>query len=185
VPAWYKANTSNAQQINLNAEDGLALFQIKNNKKHFRLATPQLNFLDTLTYVKDGGTHGKGYMYGYKDIDPADWFYNCHFYQDPVMPGSLGVEAMLQAMQAFAIKADLGAAFTNPGFTQLAPHQTHWKYRGQIVPANAFMALEVHITDIVNNGNSITIMAEGSVWKENIRIYEVKNLAMVIQEISA
>jgi len=35
-------------------------------------------------------------------IDPAAWFLEAHFYQDPVMPGSLGVEAMHQAMAAFA-----------------------------------------------------------------------------------
>ena len=135
-----------------------------------------------MTYVKKGGKHGKGYVYGFKEIDPADWFYNCHFYKDPVMPGSLGLEAMLQAMQAFSILENLGDKYRNPCFKQLENHQTIWKYRGQIVPDNTCMSLEIHITSITENNNQTVVIGEGSLWKENIRIDEIKNLAFAITE---
>ncbi|SEW00677.1 Ketoacyl-synthetase C-terminal extension [Chitinophaga sp. YR573] len=184
IPAWFQTTpqTADILHIDLASEVGLQLFRIQNGKKHFRLATRQLNFLDKLTYVKNGGKHSRGYIYGFKDIDPADWFYNCHFYQDPVMPGSLGAEAMIQAMQAFSILENLGKKYANPCFKQLENHQTIWKYRGQIVPDNKCMSLEIHITSITDNNNHTIVIGEGSLWKENIRIYEIKNLAFAITE---
>ncbi|SFD49911.1 Ketoacyl-synthetase C-terminal extension [Chitinophaga sp. CF118] len=184
IPSWFQTmpKTADILHIDLASEVGLQLFRIQNGKKHFRLTKPQLNFLDKLTYVTNGGTHGKGYIYGFKEIDPADWFYNCHFYLDPIMPGSLGVEAMIQAMQAFSILGNLGNKYANPCFKQLGNHQTMWKYRGQIMPDNKCMSLEIHIISITENNNQTVIMGEGSLWKENIRIYEIKNLAFVIEE---
>src|SRR5207249_11610535 len=41
-------------------------------------------------FVPDGGSHGLGFIRGVKDIDPAEWFFQAHFHQDPVWPGSLG-----------------------------------------------------------------------------------------------
>ena len=49
--------------------------------------------------ARKGGRYGKGYVYASRPVNPQDWFYPFHFYQDPVMPGSLGVEAILEAMQ--------------------------------------------------------------------------------------
>lgn len=182
IPAWFHTApaAANIRHIDLIAAGEFQLFKGQNGKNHFRLSAPQLNFLDKLTWVKNGGNHGKGYIYGYKQIDPADWFYNCHFYQDPVMPGSLGVEAMIQAMQAFCILEDLGNNYVDPCFKQLENHQTVWKYRGQIVPENKYMSLEIHIISITENNGHKIVIAEGSLWKENIRIYEIKNLAITI-----
>ena len=186
MPAWFQSapKTTAIVQLDLTIDNGLQLYNSQQGRKHFRLSGPQLNFLDKLTWVKNGGRHGKGYIYGYKDIDPADWFYNCHFYQDPVMPGSLGVEAMIQAMQAFAILEGLGNKYADPGFRQLEDHQVTWKYRGQIVPDNKYMSLEIHIVSITENNNHTVVIGEGSLWKENIRIYEIKNLALAIGEIT-
>ena len=33
-----------------------------------------------------------------KAIVADQWFFKAHFYQDPVQPGSLGLEALLQAL---------------------------------------------------------------------------------------
>ena len=41
-----------------------------------------------------------GYLYAERTIDPSDWFFQFHFHQDPVMPGSLGVEAIIETMQS-------------------------------------------------------------------------------------
>ena len=44
-----------------------------------------------------------------------EWFFKSHFYQDPVQPGSLGIDAMLQALQVFMIEADMGRGLGAPG----------------------------------------------------------------------
>src|SRR5262249_12020775 len=43
-------------------------------------------------FVPDGGPLGLGYIRGSKRVNPADWFFKAHFFQDPVWPGSLGLE---------------------------------------------------------------------------------------------
>jgi 3-hydroxymyristoyl/3-hydroxydecanoyl-(acyl carrier protein) dehydratase len=182
VLPWHNINSENKKTIQLNNVEGQKLFEIVNGKPHFRLSRPQLNFIDELVFTSDGGNFGKGYIFANKKIDPADWFYNCHFYQDPVMPGSLGVEAMLQSMQAFCILKGLGDRFDNPHFTQTENHQTHWKCRGQIIPDNKALSLEIHITQISMHNGFTIVVGEGSLWKEDIRIYELKNLAITIKE---
>ena len=43
-----------------------------------------------------GGRAGLGYYEAVKGIDRKEWYFTAHFHLDPVMPGSLGLEAMLQ-----------------------------------------------------------------------------------------
>jgi hypothetical protein len=63
------------------------------------LAAPMLLMLDRAVHVVGGGAAGLGVVHGEKTVDPAEWFFKAHFFQDPVQPGSLGLEAMLQALQ--------------------------------------------------------------------------------------
>ena len=55
-------------------------------------------------FLPEGGRYKKGYLQAEKVVDPKEWFFTAHFYQDPVCPGSLGVESFLQVMQYFAFK---------------------------------------------------------------------------------
>ena len=98
------------------------------------------------------------------------------------MPGSLGVEAMLQALQAYALQTGLGREFRSPRFAHALDHNTVWKYRGQIVPDNQDMSLELHIAKTETLPGRITLHAEASLWKENLRIYEVNSLALSVVE---
>ncbi len=152
------------------------------NKPYYRLSGGQLHLLDEVQIVLGGGLFGLGYVYAHKNVNPRDWFFRAHFHQDPVMPGSLGVEAMLQALQAYVIHSGIGSDFHSPRFTHAANHTIVWKYRGQIVPKNNDMALEMHITKIETQPGCITLYAQASLWKENLRIYEVKSLALSVVE---
>ncbi len=116
-----------------------------------------------------------------KLIDPTDWFYPCHFYKDPVMPGSLGVEAMIESLQVFALQQDLGKDFINPRFG-LVEGEAKWTYRGQIIPDNDVMTLEVHIKEIKKSSSRIDIIADGNLWKDGLRIYSVESIGLSIQE---
>jgi 3-hydroxyacyl-[acyl-carrier protein] dehydratase/trans-2-decenoyl-[acyl-carrier protein] isomerase len=53
--------------------------------------------MDRITEISvDGGEFGKGRIVGELDITPGLWFFDCQFPGDPVMPGSLGLDAMWQ-----------------------------------------------------------------------------------------
>lgn len=62
-----------------------------------QLPAPPMLMFDTITQItENGGSHGKGYIEAEFAIDPSQWFFDCHFLGDPVMPGSLGLDAMWQ-----------------------------------------------------------------------------------------
>jgi 3-hydroxymyristoyl/3-hydroxydecanoyl-(acyl carrier protein) dehydratase len=189
VPAWLEsvgAGDAHEQTVicwNL-AESSEPCFQAPEGRPHQRLATRQLNLLDELRIVPDGGSSGKGYVYGLRTIDPEDWFFPCHFHQDPVMPGSLGVEAILQAMQGFALQQGLAERFQNPRFGWVQK-RTAWKYRGQIIRETKRMQLEAHVTDVQEHLDQTVITANASLWRDDLRIYEVTDLRLALREAAA
>ncbi|HEU5315362.1 MAG TPA: PfaB family protein, partial [Chloroflexota bacterium] len=143
------------------------------------------DLLDRLVIDPNGGTHGQGCVYGSRPVNDADWFYACHFYQDPVMPGSLGVQAMVGALQAFARHQGLGSHLRAPRFGHPAGHAVVWKYRGQIVLTNQEMTLELHVKRVERvgpTGQDVLVVADGSLWRDRLRIYEVADLAITVEE---
>jgi len=189
VQAWYKTQglkPNEYMQIKLDSLYGrMKLYKAPDDKPHYRLASGQLDLLDKLLIAKGSGEYGKGYIHATKYVKPYDWFYTCHFYQDPVMPGSLGVEAILQAMQVFALQQDLGKDFRSPRFVQLDNHTTVWKYRGQILRPVREMYLEVHIKSVERRGDILAVIGDAYLWNGKMRIYQVTDLALGIQELDA
>jgi 3-hydroxymyristoyl/3-hydroxydecanoyl-(acyl carrier protein) dehydratase len=186
VAPWFETNElsqQNYMQVKLDSLYGkMKLFKAPENQPHYRLAENQLSLLDNLIIAKDRGEYGKGYVHATKFVKPYEWFFTCHFYQDPVMPGSLGVEAVLQAMQVFALQQDLGKDFKSPKFVQLPNHKTVWKYRGQILSDVKEMHLEIHIKNIEKRGNRFAVIADAYVWNGKMRIYQITDLALGIEE---
>ncbi|WP_295890778.1 beta-ketoacyl synthase N-terminal-like domain-containing protein [uncultured Vibrio sp.] len=150
-------------------------------QSHYQLAGGRLNFIDKVQITSDGGKSGLGYLYAERTIDPSDWFFQFHFHQDPVMPGSLGVEAIIELMQTYALNKDLGAGFRNPKFGQIQS-EVKWKYRGQINPLNKQMSLDVHITAIKDEDGKKVIVGDANLSKDGLRIYELKDIAICIEE---
>ena len=67
-----------------------------------QLPAPPMLMMDRITQITaDGGKYGRGYIRAELDIAPDQWFFQCHFLGDPVMPGSLGVDAMWQLVGFF------------------------------------------------------------------------------------
>ncbi len=67
-----------------------------------RLPSPPMLMFDRITEIsEDGGPHGKGHMVAELDVRPDLWFFDCHFKEDPVMPGCLGLDAMWQLIGFF------------------------------------------------------------------------------------
>jgi 3-hydroxyacyl-[acyl-carrier protein] dehydratase/trans-2-decenoyl-[acyl-carrier protein] isomerase len=62
-----------------------------------RLPLPPMLMFDRITKITEkGGAHEKGEVEAEMEIRPDLWFFKCHFQNDPVMPGCLGVDAMWQ-----------------------------------------------------------------------------------------
>ena len=62
-----------------------------------RLPLPPMLMFDRITRITEkGGAHEKGEVEAEMEVRPDLWFFKCHFQNDPVMPGCLGVDAMCQ-----------------------------------------------------------------------------------------
>ncbi|MDP7175542.1 MAG: hypothetical protein QF647_04965, partial [SAR324 cluster bacterium] len=57
-----------------------------------------------------------------------------------------------------------------------------WKYRGQIVPQNKFMQLELHVKNIEEKDGQLIISADANLWREELRIYEILDIVLGISE---
>ena len=186
IPAWYVSEglqSSDYMSIKLDSLYGkMKLFKAPEGKPHYRLAEDQLNMLHELKIAKNSGQYGKGYIHATKYVKTYDWFFTCHFYQDPVMPGSLGVESILQAMQVYALQQDLGKDFKSPKFMQVANHKTVWKYRGQILLEVEEMYLEVHVKSVDQKGGQLVLLADAFLWNGKMRIYQITDIALGIEE---
>lgn len=147
-----------------------------------RLAGPMLLMLDRVTgYWPEGGKAGLGYLRAEKTVDPDEWFFKAHFFQDPVQPGSLGIEALCQLLQFYMLERDLGADVPHPRFEPVmlgAP--LTWKYRGQVVPRNRVITSEVEITEVGTDERGPYAKAEAWLWVDGKRVYHAKNLGMRI-----
>ncbi len=53
-----------------------------------------------------------------------------------------------------------------------------WKYRGQVVPKNLLVTVEIDITERGTDDRGRFALAEGSLWVDGKRIYGAKNLGM-------
>jgi len=67
-----------------------------------QLPVPPMLMFDRITRITEtGGAYDKGQVIAELDIRPDLWFFDCHFINDPVMPGCLGLDAMWQLVGYF------------------------------------------------------------------------------------
>ncbi|MEV0060781.1 beta-ketoacyl synthase [Nocardia sp. NPDC050718] len=137
-----------------------------------------LTLIDRVEVVDGGGKHGAGYLHSLRAINPDDWFFARHFHLDPVIPGSLGVESVIHAVQEWLVDAGHTAGMTDPVFRIPADIAFSWRYRGQFLPTDGTVELEAHIKELRRGPHGVTAVVEGSLWKPGLRIYEVTDLAV-------
>jgi len=67
-----------------------------------QLPLPPMLMFDRITHIsEEGGAFDKGEIRAELDVHKDLWFFDCHFNEDPVMPGCLGLDAMWQLIGFF------------------------------------------------------------------------------------
>jgi acyl transferase domain-containing protein/3-hydroxymyristoyl/3-hydroxydecanoyl-(acyl carrier protein) dehydratase len=106
-----------------------------------------------------------------KRVDAGEWFFKAHFFQDPVQPGSLGVQAMLQTLEQW-VRMTRGASVGV--VAPLLGREHAWKYRGQVLPHHREVAITLQVTE---PGPDYAI-ADASLWVDGERIYEASGIGL-------
>ncbi|MFP4601271.1 MAG: hypothetical protein ACLFVJ_23690, partial [Persicimonas sp.] len=146
------------------------------------LPANSLTMLERITgWWPDAGAAGLGQIRGEKAVDPSSWYFKAHFYQDPVQPGSLGLETLAQLLQFDLLERGAHEDLENPRFEPLMLDRAHtWKYRGQVFPENKKVIADMEVTERGEDERGAYVVGRGSLWVDGSRIYEVENLGMRI-----
>ncbi|UDG81443.1 3-hydroxydecanoyl-[acyl-carrier-protein] dehydratase [Candidatus Profftia lariciata] len=115
-----------------------------------------------------GGNYNKGYIEAELDIQPNLWFFSCHFINDPVMPGCLGLDAMWQLVGFY-----LGWRGGKGKGRALGVGEV--KLTGQVLPTNNKVTYRIHFKRVINR-RLIMGMADGEVLVDGVMIYNATDL---------
>lgn len=149
-----------------------------------RLPAGDLLMIDRITaFWPEGGKSKLGRVRAEKDVNPSEWFFKAHFFQDPVMPGSLGVAALLQLLQFLMLQRNDDSRFRSPRFQPVASErEIVWKYRGQVTPDCKCVGLEVEITSIELEERGLVVSAAGWLFVDGLPIYSLPHFSMRMRE---
>ncbi len=126
--------------------------------------------------AKNAGRHSSGFIFADQPLQRQAWFFKNHFFQDPVMPGSLGVETMARSLIAGApLLSDLPPGLK---WRMKAGETLTWKYRGQINPETDSFQVRLHIKDIERSSSKWSLRADGELWRGSTHIYQVDNICL-------
>ena len=135
-----------------------------------KLPLPPMLMFDRITEIKkDIGEFKKGFIKAELDIKENLWFFNCHFQNDPVMPGCLGLDAMWQLVGFY-----LGW-IGNPGKGRALGVGTV-KFTGEVLQNVKLVAYEIEMKKIMSPGGTTVGLANGIVLADGKKIYSADSL---------
>ena len=134
-----------------------------------KLPLPPMLMFDRITEIfQDKGEFKKGLIKAELDIKSM-WFFDCHFKDDPVMPGCLGLDAMWQLVGFF-----LG--WTGEPGKGRALGVNSVKFTGEVLKKFEKATYEVHIKRVLKKEGTAVGLANGILSVEDKIIYTAENL---------
>lgn len=148
-----------------------------------RLATGQLKMLDRVDYFDPtGGSAALGLIRGRQAVDPYAWYFKAHFFNDPVQPGSLGLDALEQLlMRAVILKAGPVSLKDAVAEAPAIGERVKWSYRGQVTPEKKEVTTIIELLSLERDGKRLIATARGSLWCDGLRIYEANPISLAFR----
>ena len=135
-----------------------------------KLPLPPMLMFDRITEINDdGGEFKKGSIKAELDIKQDLWFFDCHFKDDPVMPGCLGLDAMWQLVGFYL--GWLG----NPGRGR-ALGVNSVKFTGEVLKNVKMATYEIEMKRILIKEGTTVGLANGVLSADGKKIYSAESL---------
>ena len=135
-----------------------------------KLPSPPMLMFDRISLIDENkGFFNKGVIKAELDIKEDLWFFECHFREDPVMPGCLGLDAMWQLVGFYL--GWLG----NPGRGR-ALGVSSVKFTGEVLKNVKMATYEIDIKRILIKGETTVGLANGILSADGKKIYSAENL---------
>lgn len=134
-----------------------------------KLPLPPMLMFDRITEISaTGGAYDKGFITAELDVKPDLWFFGCHFHDDPVMPGCLGLDSLWQLLGFY-----LGWTGAEGSGRALGVGEV--KFTGQVLPTAKLVTYTVDLRRVINRKLVLGIGA-GTVAVDGKTIYEAQDL---------
>tara|TARA_B100001079_G_C16296525_1_gene463410 strand:- start:18 stop:521 length:504 start_codon:yes stop_codon:yes gene_type:complete len=135
-----------------------------------KLPSPPMLMFDRITSIEENkGIFKKGMLQAELDIKEKMWFFDCHFKEDPVMPGCLGLDAMWQLVGFF-----LGW-IGEPGKGR-ALGVGSVKFAGEVLKNIKIARYQIDMKRILRKEGAVVGLADGILYADDKAIYEAENL---------
>ena len=135
-----------------------------------KLPLPPMLMFDRITEINDDkGVFKKGSLKAELDIEKNLWFFDCHFKEDPVMPGCLGLDAMWQLVGFY-----LGWT-GEPGKGRALGVSTV-KFTGEVLKKVKMATYKINIKRILKKEGAVVGLANGTLDADGKVIYVAENL---------
>jgi len=135
-----------------------------------KLPSPPMLMFDRITIIEENkGIYKKGLIEAELDIKEKMWFFDCHFKEDPVMPGCLGLDAMWQLVGFF-----LGWK-GEPGRGR-ALGVNSVKFTGEVLINAKIAKYKIDIKRILKKESAVVGLADGTLYSDGKAIYQAENL---------
>ena len=135
-----------------------------------KLPSPPMLMFDRITNIRDNkGIYSKGLVEAELDIKEKMWFFECHFKEDPVMPGCLGLDAMWQLVGFF-----LGWR-GEPGKGR-ALGVNSVKFTGEVLINAKIAKYKVDMKRILKKKGAVVGLADGTLAADGKVIYKAESL---------
>ncbi len=134
-----------------------------------QLPLPPMLMFDRIDEIAEGaGLHGRGLIRAAFDIKPEQWFFQCHFKGDPVMPGCLGLDALWQLCGFYLGWLGLPGRGRALGVGEV-------KLTGQVLPTVKRIIYGIDFKRVFK-GKLVLGIADGWLEADGRRVYEAKDL---------
>tara|TARA_B100000749_G_scaffold219818_1_gene174862 strand:+ start:19 stop:522 length:504 start_codon:yes stop_codon:yes gene_type:complete len=135
-----------------------------------KLPSPPMLMFDRITSIEENkGIFKKGMLQAELDIKEKMWFFDCHFKEDPVMPGCLGLDAMWQLVGFF-----LGW-IGEPGKGR-ALGVGSVKFTGEVLKNDKIARYQIDMKRVLRKEGAVVGLADGILYADDKAIYEAENL---------
>ena len=135
-----------------------------------KLPLPPMLMFGRITEIRENnGIFNKGFLKAELDIKDELWFFDCHFKEDPVMPGCLGLDAMWQLVGFYL--GWLG----NPGRGR-ALGVNAVKFTGEVLKNVKTATYEINMKKILAKEGTTVGLANGILSADGKKIYSAENL---------